>query len=199
MIQIAFLRHGITAWNVEHRIQGHTDTPLSDQTRLQLKGLQLPLQFRQSRVYVSPLQRTRDTAALLTNHNEFVSVDALIEMSWGEWEGQKLQHLRSKFGKIMSANEAKGLDFQPPGGESPRLVQRRLRSWIKTLESQPRPILAITHKGVIRAAYSDATGWDLLGKPPHRLDWSCLQLFEIDDEGILKIKRLNLPLEKNAD
>jgi len=195
MIQIAFLRHGITSWNIEHRIQGHTDTPLSDQARSQLKDLKLPSQFHRSRVYVSPLQRARETAALLTNHDEFILVDALMEMSWGEWEGRKLQHIRSQLGKSMRDNEARGLDFQPPGGETPRLVQRRLLTWINTLEQDSLPILAVTHKGVIRAAYCSATGWDLHGKPPNRLDWSCLQLFEFNHEGTLKIKRLNVPLE----
>ena len=109
MNQIAFLRHGITIWNIDKRLQGQTDTPLSDTAKSQLKGLQLPLQFRNSKIYISPLQRARETAALVTKRNDLVSVEALTEMDWGEWEGQRLTSLRSKLGESMHANEARGL------------------------------------------------------------------------------------------
>jgi probable phosphoglycerate mutase len=58
-----------------------------------------------------------------------------------------------------------------------------------------RPTAAITHKGVIRAVLSLATGWDMKDKPPHRLSWSSAQLFRLDAAGQPSVARLNLPLE----
>jgi hypothetical protein len=34
----------------------------------------------------------------------------------------------------------------------------------------------------------------MLGKPPHRLDWTAAQLFRLDPGGHPEIERLNLPL-----
>ena len=42
------------------------------------------------------------------------------------------------------------------------------------------PTLAVTHRGVIRAILAEATGWDMRGKPPARLDWDAVHLFMLD-------------------
>jgi 2,3-bisphosphoglycerate-dependent phosphoglycerate mutase len=88
----------------------------------------------------------------------------------------------------MRENEARGLDFRPEGGESPREVLARVSQWIATLEA---PTLAITHRGVIRVVLAAATGWDLLGKPPAKLDWEAVHLFRIEG-GLPKVDKLNL-------
>jgi probable phosphoglycerate mutase len=59
-----------------------------------------------------------------------------------------------------------------------------------------RSTAAITHKGVIRAVLSLATGWDMREKPPHRLSWSAAHLFRLDESGRPAVARLNLPLER---
>ena len=89
----------------------------------------------------------------------------------------------------MAENEARGWDFRPEGGESPREVLARVRSWLAELSA---PTLAITHRGVIRAIYATAAGWDLRGKPPAKLDWTAVQLFRVADDGTPAIERLNL-------
>jgi probable phosphoglycerate mutase len=45
------------------------------------------------------------------------------------------------------------------------------------------PTLAITHRGVIRVVLAAATGWDMLGKPPVKLDWRAAHFFELDERG----------------
>ena len=49
----------------------------------------------------------------------------------------------------MADNEARGLDFRPPGGESPRDVQMRLAPLLAEIEA--RTVL-VTHKGVLQGA-----------------------------------------------
>ncbi len=49
----------------------------------------------------------------------------------------------------MKENEKRGLDFQPPGGESPRMVRTRVGNWLANLKECDEPIGAITHKGVL--------------------------------------------------
>ncbi len=55
---------------------------------------------------------------------------ALIEMDWGDWEGLTLDEICARHGEEFARNEARGLDFRPPGGESPREVLERLRPWL---------------------------------------------------------------------
>src|SRR5207245_5203591 len=67
----------------------------------------------------SPLRRAVETARRLGICEAMVE-PRLTEMAWGEWQGASLAGLRASLGAEMVLAEAAGLDFQPPGGESPR-------------------------------------------------------------------------------
>src|SRR6266852_6014115 len=175
LILLAMLRHGDTAWSAEGRIQGRSDVPLSDAGRLAVQSVRLPKICAEMRVITSPLARCVETAALL-GAPQAAREPRLIETSWGEWEGRRLAEVREELGAAMAQNEARGWDFRPAGGESPREVLAPVRSWLAELSV---PTLAITHRGVIRAIYAAAAGWDLRGKPPAKLDWGALQLFRL--------------------
>lgn len=165
MIRLLLLRHAPTAWNAEHRMQGRADQPLSAAGRALAATWRLPAAV--AAAWCSPLARARETAAILGL--AATPAEPLVEMDWGGWEGMTIDELRQQ--PEFLAAEGRGLDFQPPGGESPRQVQARLLPWIAGLAGDS---IAVTHKGVIRAAYAAATGWDMLGKPPHRSDWRAL-------------------------
>jgi broad specificity phosphatase PhoE len=186
MTPLALLRHGETAWSAAGRIQGRADIPLSTGTKLIL-----PEVCRGMRVVTSPLRRCVETAALL-GAADAARESRIIEMDWGEWQGESLTSLRERLGDEMRDNEARGLDFRPPGGESPRLVLARLKPWLKDVAQAGQPTLAVTHRGVIRALFAEATGWDMRGKPPARLDWSAVHVFSLDEEGAPRVERLNV-------
>ena len=84
--------------------------------------------------------------------------------------------------------------FRPGGGEGPRAVQARLAPWLAELARAGRPVAVVSHKGVIRALYAQATGWDMTGDPPARLAWDCAHLFSLAADGTPAIAQLNLPL-----
>jgi probable phosphoglycerate mutase len=115
-------------------------------------------------------------------------------MAWGAWEGSTLPELDRIPEAALAERAAAGLEFRPPGGESPREVQARLLPLLAEIAQAGRPTGAITHKGVIRAVFALASGWDMLGKPPARLDWQSAHLFRLDAHGRPAIERLNLPL-----
>jgi probable phosphoglycerate mutase len=186
-VKLALLRHGDTPWSEEGRIQGRSDISLSNAGRAALRAFKLPTACAEMRVVSSPLARCVETAALLGMPNA-EREPRLAEMSWGAWEGRRLAELRAELGRAMEENEARGWDFRPEGGESPRDVLARLQSW---LEALAEPTLAITHRGVIRAVFAAAAGWDLRGKPPAKLDWSAVHIFSVS-EGTPRIERLNV-------
>lgn len=145
------------------------------------------------RVVSSPLARCVETASLL-GLGQVAREPRLAEMHWGEWEGRRLEDLRSEFGEAMHANEALGLDFTPPGGESPRKVLERLNGWLAEIAALGQPTLAIAHRGVIRAIFCAASGWDMRGRPPLKLDWNALHIFNLDPAGRPSLARMNIPL-----
>ena len=97
--------------------------------------------------------------------------------------GETLEDLKFRHGAAFEANSARGLDFRPPCGESPRIVQQRVVAWLVRVTAHPAPLIAVTHQGVIRSVLALATGWDMTGKPPVRLADDVVHLVEFRDEG----------------
>ncbi len=193
MREIILIRHGITPWNTERRIQVQTDIPLSPEGEAQVRRWRLPADLDGARWYASPLLRTRQTSSLLGVDQPQLAPE-IMEMDWGEWTGCHLADLRRQHGEAMAANERRGIDFQPPGGESPRMVRTRLANWLDTLDGDGRAVVAITHKGVIRAAISHATGWDMVNDHDDKLKRNALHRFRLERGGQLVLDQLNEPI-----
>lgn len=190
-VPFALLRHAPTVWNGQGRLQGLTDTCLSPEGEAAARQWRLPAPADGWKRVSSPLQRARRTAELV-QPSAAVTIDSrLREMSFGIWEGFTVKELRATGGEAFAAAEAAGLDFHPPGGESPRMTMARLSQWSSTLTE---PVVAVSHKAAIRSLLALATGWNMLGRPPHKLDWTCLHFFVAHDEGHVTIERLNVPL-----
>jgi probable phosphoglycerate mutase len=190
---LALMRHGPTEWTAEHRLQGRTDLPLSDAGREIVASWRLPPEVAGFSWLSSPLQRARETAALLGHAN--APVDArLSEMSFGSWEGRRLAHLRTELGPAMDELEARGLDVRAPGGETPRELQQRVMPLLGELGRGRADCLAVTHKAVIRAVYALASGWQMTTRPPQRLVEFGLHLFALASDGMPSPLRLNLSL-----
>jgi probable phosphoglycerate mutase len=202
MTPFVLIRHGATEWNAQGRIQGRSDPPLSVAGRRAVEAWRMPEEMRGANGaawtwLTSPLARARQTAALLCSALERAPArpePALIEMHWGAWEGRRLHELRAEGGPAMAAAEARGLDFRPPGGESPREVQRRLLPLLESLAAAGRPAIAVSHKGVIRALYALASGWDMIGRPLEELREPCAHRFLLGAGGAPQLDQLNLPL-----
>lgn len=193
MTTLALLRHGPTAWNIEGRLQGRADIPLGAAAYRELSGLRLPACLAGARWVTSPLRRAVKTARCLGASSPETD-QRLIEMDWGAWEGRTLGELRNQPGLSFAAAEARGLDLTPPGGESPRDVQDRLRPWLREIAINEDATVAVTHKGVIRAVLGLAYDWNFLGAPPAKLEWPAVHVFELDAHGHPHVATLNLRL-----
>ena len=195
MTDLLFLRHGPTAWNEAGRIQGRRDVPLPAGSVAALSRMRLPIRFRERCRWVSsPLRRARETARALGAKACAVE-PRLVEMDWGEWEGRSLAELRAELGDAMRANEARGLDFETPAGDSPRRVQERLRPWLADLGRAGRPVAAVSHKGVGRALLALAVGWDMQDRAPVRLKWERVHRFRVSGSGEPRLAEPNIALE----
>ncbi|PWC32687.1 histidine phosphatase family protein [Azospirillum sp. TSO35-2] len=198
MIRLAFLRHGVTGWNREGRIQGRTDIPLDGEGRQRLARLTLPDGWRDAVLHASPLSRAVETAERLGGARPVRRDARLIEMDWGAWEGLRGVDLRADPASGYRDLEDWGWDFRPPGGESPADVRDRLTGWLAELagggvvpspgagEGQPQPHLVVTHVGVMRVALALAWGWDFRGPPPLLVKRDRLYAMTLAADGTLR-------------
>jgi broad specificity phosphatase PhoE len=193
-VPFAILRHAPTGWNAAGRLQGSTDIPLSAVGEATAKSWRLPEPAEGWRRMCSPLQRARRTAELV-QPSAPVTVDSrLREMSFGVWEGKSVAQLRAEGGETFAAAERLGLDFHPPGGESPRIAMERIAGWAQEIAHSGEPVVAISHKAAIRALLALALGWDMTGRQPVKLDWKCLHFFMAHRDGKVTLDRPNVPL-----
>lgn len=89
------VRHGKTAWNLEHKCQGISDIPLIEEGRTKAKELSSLVKTLDIDVVISsPLSRAIETAKLLTDNEMPINIDdRLIERDWGMNEGMVVDSL----------------------------------------------------------------------------------------------------------
>jgi probable phosphoglycerate mutase len=193
MTLVAFIRHGDTEWNRRGLIQGSSDIALDDEGRAIVGAWRIPKDLAGFEWLASPLKRAAETAAILRG-SACPTDPRLVEMDWGDWEGRRVPDIRAELGDLMKAWEARGLDFQGPNGESPRMVQDRVRPVLAEIARAGRPTVIVAHRGVIRAVYAMATGWDMVSKATERTRDDCVQLFALSADGSPSLHRINVPL-----
>lgn len=156
------IRHGETDYNVEGRLQGRRDVALNARGRDQARacgGLLRDLFARDGReatdfAYVaSPLQRARSTmeiirATLGLDPHAYALDDRLMEISYGGWEGLTLPEIESRMPGMLAERERDKWDFAPPGGESYRVLTRRIGEWYEGLTQHA---VVVAHGGGVRA------------------------------------------------
>jgi probable phosphoglycerate mutase len=190
-MKIAFLRHGPTDWNAAGRIQGHTDIGLSAEGAEKMGALRLPATVAASRVYASPLTRARETARLLGLPG--VIADArLMEQNWGQWEGLTRDEIRAQHGADCFDRAGLAEAFRPLGGESTGELHARVAHFLRDVAAGEGDAVAVAHLGVLRAAYTLATGWDMRAPLPPDLDVSRILLLSLAPDGTPAIAQLNV-------
>jgi broad specificity phosphatase PhoE len=159
---IYYIRHGLTDWNVQQRLQGSHDIPLNAEGRGQAArcgDILRDLIGRDGRAphdldYVaSPLVRARETmvivrAALGLVPDGFAVDPRLAEIDFGEWEGLTYAEIVARDGDVVARREADKWGFLPPGGESYAQLTLRLRDWHQTVA---RDTVVAAHGGTARA------------------------------------------------
>src|SRR5437660_4539262 len=88
---IYIARHGQTQWNVEKRMQGRQDSPLTEQGIRQATWLRDTLKHVDfDAMYTSPSPRARRTAEILRHQREreLTLHGDLQEIHMGSWEGK---------------------------------------------------------------------------------------------------------------
>jgi broad specificity phosphatase PhoE len=138
-------------------------------------------------LYASDLGRAMKTAAII---GEMAGIAPqprreLRECSWGRWEGRTWDELRSEYAPQMQQRQKELQTFRPPGGESYRDAERRVRPFIDILlaEAQSRTIGIIAHNMINRALMRQVLGITFDQACRLRQDHHQVYRLEINGEG----------------
>jgi probable phosphoglycerate mutase len=150
---LLMVRHGVTQQSIEHRFSGINgfDPPLIDLGRRQAEAAAEELARRGGAdvLVCSPLQRTRQTAAIISERlgmGEPIVVDGIAEADFGEWDSLNFAEVKARWPDELAAWMA-SIEVAPPGGESFAQVRRRVDAARADLvERFPRKrVLAVSH------------------------------------------------------
>lgn len=129
------VRHGLTDWNVQRKMQGHSNIPLNSVGRSQAQALQDFFKKNPvDKVFSSDLDRAFETAQLATGAKDIFKMSGLREVCLGEIEGKTEPEILSQYGHeawqqwISLEPQA---DYAFPGGETHK---QSLHRFIKNIE-----------------------------------------------------------------
>ena len=183
------LRHGQTEYNLQHRVQGHCDSPLTplgvEQARM--AGRWLATQgVRFDRMCTSPLGRAVSTLEVV--RKELIAsgekdlppvepLDGLIERSYGPFEGGPVSDVPAE---LWDPGEA----LVPFGGEGSAALRSRVVGTLTDLmlSSGAEAVLAVSHGS---ATLQFKKAWEYLARCPQdvALGNCCVLVYEFDAEA----------------
>jgi probable phosphoglycerate mutase len=160
--RIYYVRHGLTDWNLEGRLQGHRDVPLNDRGRAQAvhcgellrELLNASGGKPQDCHYVSsPLVRASETMEIMRanlglDRSGYHIEPRLVEIGFGEWEGLTYREVLKREPQVIARRERDKWRFRSPGGETYEEVAQRIAAWHATLEQDT---VVAAHGGTGRA------------------------------------------------
>ncbi|HEY4392040.1 MAG TPA: histidine phosphatase family protein [Paenibacillus sp.] len=155
------IRHGLTAWNLQHKYQGHSDEDLLPGEASGLTPLRSQLaEVSFARIYCSDLKRCRQTLHFIRPDltEQAVYDSRLREVNFGAWEGKTYEMLEHE--PLYRAWIDDPKLHTPPNGESWEQFQSRVASFYRELMQISQELAAksdvdlkvkliVTHGGVI--------------------------------------------------
>ena len=164
--RIIAIRHGETSWNVDTRIQGHLDIPLSANGRWQAERLAGALKDEPlAAIYASDLTRAWETAQYLGRaHGLEVTKEAgLRERGFGDFEGKTFAEIEVLLPDQSLRWRKRDPEFSPNGGESLVALRGRVIGAAQRLAAlhPGEQIALVGHGGVMDVLYRAATRLDI--------------------------------------
>lgn len=198
---IGLVRHSVTTWNEEKKIQGCRDTPLTPKGKemAQVWGEELKSGGWEE-IISSDLGRAVETARIINRELNLPtgSDHRLREQDWGDWTGRTIKELSTTDADRLQEEVEKGWLFRPPGGENRREVLARvLEAIAETSVRHPgKRILMVCHEGVIKCVLYHLTARRFLPGEPKLIKPYHLHLLSVIN-GKPELKALNhLPLHR---
>lgn len=154
MHTLYFTRHGETVWNVENKICGMTDSPLTERGRAQ--AAELGQKVKASGVHIdeivtSPLSRAADTARAIAEATGVpLRIDPrLREQAFGRYEGTSPRNSPD-----FVASKMQFADRYSGGESMMQLAQRVYNLLDEVCADADKTYLLVAHNGIARVVQS---------------------------------------------
>lgn len=137
-LKIYLFRHGQTYYNKKHIFTGWKDSGLTPKGIRDAKKVAEKLKNKKFQVaYQTRLSRSKDTLKpVLRYHPEckkIITDDRMIERSYGKLQGKSHKTIIARYGKKQFDIWHRSYNIPPPKGESVKMVEKRVESFIKDL------------------------------------------------------------------
>lgn len=149
MKKVYLMRHGQTRFNLQKRIQGACDSPLTEEGIAQARAAhdyftEQGIQF--DRVYSSTQERACDTAELVSGRTDYIRLKGLKEQDFGAFEGQQ-EYLNPP----LQGDIGYGDYFVTYGGEDYMTVRLRMEATMRDILNNPdnQTVLVVSHGAAI--------------------------------------------------
>lgn len=173
-MELWLARHGTTQANLEGRIQGRLDFPLSPKGYLEADRLAEYLKAAPpDSILCSDMQRARQTAQIVAARLGLTVEETplLRECSWGIIEGLTREEIRRRFPSIAAYLDGGGKTPFIPGAEGKRRLKARCRVLLQMINSRfhsGERLLLVSHGRFLNALISTSLGL----KPRQRWPYS---------------------------
>ena len=168
-MEIYFVRHGQTIWNVEKRFQGLSDSPLTELGITQAKLLGEKLKdIKFDKFYSTSLKRANDTANYIKgNREQEVEIfDDFVEISMGDMEGIQQEEFKKLYPEQVKNFFFNQLEYDPSsfGGESFLEVRERVAKGLDKfidLNKDYERVLVVSHGATLKTLLHYISGKDI--------------------------------------
>jgi len=161
--EIILIRHGETDWNSQQRMQGHSNSDLSEVGRGQIQALgELMKNVSFDHIYSSDSLRARQTAEAVTQYSgHTLQFDQRIrEKNLGVFEGLTSTEAKERHPEIYRLFKTAGANYVIDEGESTQQLLERALEFIEEirLRHPQERVVMVTHGGVVRVLMKHALG-----------------------------------------
>lgn len=169
MTLLYLIRHGETLWNAERRMQGWTDSPLSERGIQQARALAERLRKVEfAAIYSSPTGRAFQTAEIVRDRRalDIVPRPELREINLGDWEGRKWEELAKEEPERAERFWQSPHLYEPRSGETYEQVRQRAVPAIHEIAAAhgaEEKVLVVTHTVVLKLIVAHFEGQPLAG------------------------------------
>ncbi len=156
---LILIRHGETTWNVNGRVQGHSNSPLNEKGKLQAQQIAERLAtVKVNVIYSSDSSRALETANLIAapHRLKVMASEELRERHYGVLEGKTLaEAARTQGTWFLTWQENR--QNAPPAGESQQQMCERIMDAIHAIaRTHPgQTVVVSTHGGPVKSAVYD--------------------------------------------
>ena len=200
-LRILLVRHGLSSFNLEHRIQGRDDLSslTEDGVKQALATGEALREITLNAAYSSPLRRAHDTAtALLAAHGGGLEPqlnDDLLEVDLAPWSGLLSSEVRERFPEAHATwtHHPEQLQLQRADGSRyapiPELMAQAGRFAAQLLErhdpasSEPQTVLVVGHNAILRCLILSLLGLPASSFRRLRLDNASLSVLNLSADA----------------